>query len=105
MIAKEIMWLKEILSFIEIGDGESIQVFADNQGAIKVANNPYQQGRTKHIDIRMHYIREKVEEKVITLKYLKTDEMIADMLTKNLGKNKFRRFRNELLKVYLKGGC
>ena len=52
--------------------------------------------RTKHIDIKYHFLREKVEEGVIELEYKPTDEMVADGLTKALGRIKHTRFMKGL---------
>jgi len=56
----------------------------DNQGAICIAKNPVAHSRTKHIDIRHHYIREALCDKIIELEYCPTEHMIADLLTKPL---------------------
>ncbi|MGK3945729.1 Ty1/Copia family ribonuclease HI, partial [Streptomyces caeruleatus] len=53
--------------------------------------NPIQHSRTKHIDIRYHYIRELVEEKVISLEYISTEKQLADIFTKPLDKSRFNK--------------
>ncbi len=68
----------------------------DNQGAIAMSRNPRFHGRTKHVDIRYHFIRDKVESKEILLKYCPTKNMVADVLTKALRRNSFERFRTML---------
>ena len=62
----------------------------DNQGAIAIGRNPIIHTRTKHIDIRYHYVREALQEKIITLRYCPTDKMLADLLTKGLPRGKFK---------------
>ena len=52
--------------------------------------------RTKHIDTRYHFLRKGVQNEAIVLKYVATDEMIADILTKPLPKNRFDKFVAEL---------
>ena len=71
-------------------------ILADNQGSINLAKNPTQHARTKHIDIQHHFIREKVEEKKIELVYCSTDEMVADMLTKSVSRDKLQRFSKQM---------
>ncbi len=71
-------------------------IFEDNQSTIKTANNMIQSERTKHIDVRHHFIREKVAEKRIEVKYLKTDDQIADIFTKSLQRVKHEKFTREL---------
>ena len=56
-----------------------------------MTKNLQHQGRAKHIDIKFHYIREMVTMNKIELKYCKSDEMIADMLTKRIGKIQFAK--------------
>ena len=58
----------------------------DSQGAIALAKNPTHHSRTKHIDVQHHFIREQVEVEVIELKYVPTQAMVADVLTKALGR-------------------
>jgi hypothetical protein len=64
----------------------STRILCDNQGAIALAKNPTHHSRTKHIDVQHHFIRERVEAEVIELKYVPTQSMVADVLTKALGK-------------------
>ena len=69
---------------------------SDNQGGIFLAINPAHDRRLKHVDIRYHFIREYVESKRVNIVYISTNEMIADILTKPLGRTKFELFRNQL---------
>jgi hypothetical protein len=64
-------------------------IYEDNQPAIHIATNPVTSARSKHIDIKHHFVREKVEEGVILVKYVATEDNIADCLTKPLEKIKF----------------
>ena len=68
----------------------------DNQGAICIAKNPVAHSRTKHIDIRYHYIRETLCDKIIELEYCPTEHMIADLLTKPLHKGRFELLREKM---------
>ena len=58
-----------------------------------MSKNPKYHGRTKHIDVKHHFIRDKVENGELLLKYCPTNDMIADMLTKALPKTLFEKFR------------
>ena len=89
--AQEAVWLRLLLSNIRFELGATT-IYEDNQGCIALAKNPVFHARTKHIDIKFHFLREKVEEGVIVLKYKPTDEMIADGLTKALGRTKHAVF-------------
>ena len=64
-------------------------IFEDNQAAIKIAKNPQYHGRSKHISIKYHFIREQVSSNLIELRYCRTDGMIADIFTKGLSTMKF----------------
>ena len=64
--------------------------------AINISKNPVQHSRTKHIDIRHHYIRDLVEDKVITLEHVATKEQVADIFTKALDANQFEKLRGKL---------
>ena len=85
---KEVLWLRAL--FIELGAPlhakEISTVFCDNQGAIALSKNPGFHARSKHIDIRYHFIRNHVdgETGTINLLYCSTDDMTADVLTKGL---------------------
>lgn len=91
--AKECVWIKKLHKeiFPKSAD-EAVIIYEDNQSAIKLAENPIHTNRSKHIDVRYHVIREYVKNNVITLQYLPTAEMIADIMTKSLGKVLHARF-------------
>ncbi len=69
-------------------------ILADNQAAIKMSSNLVNHPRAKHIDTSYHYVRNKIEEKAIELKYILIDQMVTDGLTKPLKSGKFLRFRS-----------
>jgi hypothetical protein len=62
-----------------------ISMFCDNQGAVDLAKNPVAHKRTKHIHIRYHFVRERIEDNTISLTHVPTQDMLADVLTKSLG--------------------
>ena len=66
-------------------------ICADNQGAMKLADNPQFHNRTKHIDIRYHFVRDTLAAGEITLRYLPTADMVADVLTKPLPRDKHKK--------------
>jgi hypothetical protein len=90
--AKEAIWLRSFVSEIRGGGEKSLTMLCDNQGAIALAKDNKFHSRTKHIDLRYHFIREAVEDGKIKVQYIPTDDNVADIFTKALGKPKFQRF-------------
>jgi hypothetical protein len=76
----------------EIYKGEPVTILADNQGSIKLAENDSTSKRTKHIEIRYHFTKNAIMDGEIVLEYCSTTEMVADMMTKQLGKVKLDEF-------------
>jgi hypothetical protein len=70
--------------------------YCDNQSCIKLSENPVFHDRSKHIEIRYHFIQDYVQRGAIELQYISTDEQVVDILTKALGKGKFAPFRDNL---------
>jgi hypothetical protein len=66
-------------------------ILADNQGAIKLSKNPQHHNRTKHIDVKYHFIRKSCQDGLIELAYIPTTEMVADILTKALPRDKHEK--------------
>ena len=73
------------------------KLFEDNQGATTIAEKPISEGRTKHIDMRYHFIRELVERKVLNIQYTESSNQHADILTKPLGLEAFARYHYSFL--------
>ena len=71
---------------------KAIKLHADNQGAIALSKNAVHHKRTKHIDIRYHFIRYEVENKIVYLIYVPSSENVADMFTKHLSLPKIAEF-------------
>ena len=80
--SREALFLKSVFS--ELGFAIECTLFNDNQSAQKLAKNHICKGRSKHIDVRHHFIRDVLAEKHVTLKYLPSEEMLADVMTKPL---------------------
>ena len=87
--AKELKWMRQFLKELGYGDDDLATVLkSDNQGVIALAKNPVSHSRAKHIDLRHHFIRDAIEDKIIWLEYIPTAEMTADSLMKALGRQK-----------------
>jgi hypothetical protein len=92
----EAIWLCKLLTGLFDLDMEEITILCDNQSCIKMIEDPVFHDRSKHIDIRYHYIRDMVQRGAINLQYVSTDEQVADVLTKPLSHVKFEHFRDKL---------
>lgn len=92
---KEAMYLRDVLGNVGM-ECECVTLFNDNQGAIKLAESRNYRSRTKHIDVRHHFVRDMCEQGVIDLKYLPTDKMPADVLTKGLNGTKHQECMRNL---------
>jgi hypothetical protein len=92
---KEAIYLKNVLSEIASCD-YSIVLFNDNQGAQRLTENPLFHKRTKHIDVRHHFVRESVANNLVKIVYLPTSEMPADLLTKGLPSVRHNYFLSKL---------
>ena len=75
---------------------DKVPLWCDNESAIKIAENPVQHSKTKHIEIRHHFIRDHVAKGNIELLHVNTDNQLADIFTKPLDEARFRELRHEL---------
>lgn len=81
---KEAIFLAQLLESLGAAAQLPITIYGDNNGALALTTNPEFHSRTKHIDIRYHYIRQLIQDGRITTRYISTDAMAADCLTKPL---------------------
>jgi len=91
----QILWMKQQLMDYGV-ECKEVKIMCDNTSAIAITQNPVLHSRTKHIDIKYHFIRDHVEKKDITLEYVATEEQLADIFTKALCENRFSQLRLEL---------
>jgi len=94
--AKEAIWLGRLFAGLQQPSSFPIPLLIDNQSAITIAKNPEFHDRTKHIDIRYHFLQHKVELGDIILNYVPTNNQSADILTKGLAWEKHERFSRDL---------
>jgi hypothetical protein len=86
---KEAIWMTKLMKELGYMKEKKVMVIrCDNQGAISLTKNPTQHARTKHIDVQHHFVRERVENGEVTFEYCSTEEMVADVLTKALPKER-----------------
>ena len=94
LAVKELIWIYMLLKTMGINVQKPCVVYEDNRSTIKVAENVTAMRRTKHIDIRHHFLREHVENGTIVIKPVSTKDQLADVMTKILGRQEFTRFRD-----------
>lgn len=94
--AKQAVWLKELLSDLKIPVEGPICIFNDNMGAIQLSQHPGSHDRTKHIDMRHLWLREKVNDQTVSMRYVPTNDNVADTLTKPLPLVKVEPFNEAL---------
>ena len=75
---------------------DKVPLLCDNESAIKIAYNPVQHSRTKHIEIRRHFIRDHVARGYIVIDHVPTKDQLADIFMKPLDDARFCYLRNEL---------
>ena len=93
VVTREICWLRNLLGELGFQQGGPTVVHEDNRGAIFLANHDSYKGKSRHIDVAFHYGQEKRKDRTIEVVYCETGEQVADMLTKGLNKESFKRLR------------
>ena len=91
----QLVWMKQMLTEYNVTQ-DVMTLYCDNLSTINITKNPIQHSRTKHIDIRHHFIRDLVENKVITLEHVATELQLADIFTKALDASQFENLRGKL---------
>ena len=91
--------------FIDLGlkQYEPTVIMEDNQACIARSNNPIMHKRTKHIDVRFHFVREKVESKEVELVHIPTQHQLAEILTKPLSNIRLAMILNRMMVLVLIG--
>ena len=77
-------------------DSDTVSIKEDNQSAICLTKNPQYHGRSKHISIKHHYIRDLVKDGSVVVQYCSTEDMVADIFTKGLSGERFVKLRQML---------
>jgi hypothetical protein len=89
--ASELIWIKQLLEDMKIPCTKPMRMYCDNQAARHIALNPVFHEKTKHIEVDCHFIREKVQARLIETPFVNNQEQLADILTKALDKGPFER--------------
>jgi hypothetical protein len=96
-VAKEIMWMRHLLHELDIQVETPTTIYVDNQSAIRISENDSAHSRTKHIDIKHHYINDLINQGEVKLEWISTDNQLADIFTKTLQPSTFISLRDRLI--------
>ena len=91
----QILWMKQTLSDFELSF-EDVPIKCDNTSAINISKNLVQHSRTKHIEIRHHFLRDHAQKGDITLEFVSTKDQLADIFTKPQSEEQFVDIRRQL---------
>lgn len=93
--SREVLFLRQLLKELDY-EQQSTTIVEENQACIAIADNPTQHSRTKHIDVRYHFVREHVRVLDLALQYVESKENAADIFTKALARDQFEYLRDKL---------
>nr|GFC92208.1 retrovirus-related Pol polyprotein from transposon TNT 1-94 [Tanacetum cinerariifolium] len=85
----QVLWMRTQLTDFGF-HFDKIPMYCDSKAAIAISCNPVQHSRTKHIDVRYHFIKEKVERGIVKLFFVGTKYQLADLFTKALPEERFK---------------
>ncbi|KAL3626678.1 hypothetical protein CASFOL_029421 [Castilleja foliolosa] len=80
----EILWIQQLLSELGYPPKAECKLMCDNKSTIYISENHVQHDWTKHIEVDRHFIKEKLEKNIISLPYVKSEDKLADILTKSV---------------------
>lgn len=95
----ELLWLKRLLAELGFGLNSAMNLYCDNKAAIEISHNPVQHDRTKHIEVDRHFIKQNFEEGIIEFPFVRSENQLADILTKAVSS---RNFHSSLDKLGIK---
>ena len=91
--ACQAIWLKKILEELQFKEDGPTLIYCENSSAIKLSKNHVLHGRSKHLDVKYHFLRDLTNDGVINLVYCRSEDQIADILTKPLKFPAFQKLR------------
>ena len=96
---QDAMFLRELMSTVDLQQTAPTIIYEDNTACLAIANNPITSKRARHIKVKYHYIRQLIEDKELIVKYMPTDDMLADIFTKPLDKDKHNKFTRLIMNI------
>ena len=105
----EVLWLRKLLKELGYTPEKSCELYCDNMAAIRISENPVKHDRTKHVEIDRHYIKDHLDGKIITLPFVRSEDQLADILTKAFSTQAFDQVLSKLdvrdATIQLEGEC
>lgn len=105
----EVLWLHKLFRDLGLPINQPTPLFCDNKASISISENPVQHDRTKHVEIDRHFIKEKLDAGLITLPFVRSEDQLADVLTKAINGRSFSTALSKLNvvdpTVQLEGEC
>ncbi|KAM1530006.1 hypothetical protein ACFX1Z_019153 [Malus domestica] len=92
----ELLWVKNLLRDLGFRPKHAMRLHCDNKAAIDIAHNPVQHDRTKHVEVDRHFIKEKIEARLIEVPFVKSEDQLVDMLTKAVTSSVFHNLLSKL---------
>lgn len=96
LCACQAIWMQRVLKYLRWNHSKCSVIYCDNCSTIKLSKNPVMHGRSKHIAVRYHFLRDLSKDGVVELKYCSSQEQIADIMTKPLKLDAFVKLREQL---------
>ncbi|KAL9459133.1 hypothetical protein AB3S75_002510 [Citrus x aurantiifolia] len=90
------LWISFILNDLGYLSQQPIQLYCDNKAARDIAHNSVQHNRTKHVEVDIFFIKEKLDEKILKLPKIRSEDPLADILTKVISSRAFTKFLDKL---------
>ena len=105
----EVLWVRKLLSEIGFPTQEASKIMCDNKAIIQISENPVQHDRTKHVEVDRHFIKEKLEANIISLPFVRSENQLADILTKVVNERTLNKCLDKLNfgnpTIQLEGEC
>jgi len=92
----EVIWLQYLLTDLQIPSTSAPIIWCDNLGATYLSANPIFHARTKHVEVDYHFVRDRVAKKEIQIRFISSQDQLADVFTKPLPTSSFTAFRFKL---------
>lgn len=92
----ELMWVQKLLTELQIAHPPVARLWCDNLGATYLSANLVFHARLKHIEIDFHFVRERVVQKLLNIRFINSENQVADGFTKPISAAKLQKFRHNL---------